>query len=138
MNDLIALSRSPSITRSAYVCALFALMPLAYGVHAIAHDESPGYRSMAAFAISASGVVCAILLLKLNRFARPAFACFWISLVIAASYSWVVVRASYDYRGLLGIGALAFCGLGVWGAINDSWPRSVARLNNSPERAREG
>ena len=138
MNDQIALVRPPPITRSAYICALVALVLLAYGFHHMSDGGAVGYSGMAAFVLSANGILCAYLLLAVNRFARLSFAIFWIVLVSAAGYSWAVRRATYDYVGVIGIGCLAFFGLGVWDAINSSWPRSGARSNTSLERTREG
>ena len=138
MTDQTALPRPPPITRSAYLCIFFALVPLAYAVQAKAYGAAVGYPGIAALAIAACGGVCAFLLLSLNRFARLLFMLFWLLLISAAVYSWAVLRATYDYRGLLGIIFLASCGLALWSAINRNWPRSGARSNKSLERTRGG
>jgi hypothetical protein len=138
MTEQIALSRPPPITRSAYICAFFALLPLAYAVQAMANGAAVGNPGLAALAIAVGGGVCTFLLLTLNRLARLAFAAFWLLLIAAASYSWAVLRTTHDNRGLFGIAFLACCGLMLFNTINRNWPRSGARSNTSLERAREG
>jgi len=137
MTQQITLPRPPSITRSAYICAFFALVPLAYALQATAYGVAVGNTGIAALVIAAGGGFCTFLLLKLNRFARFAFAAFWFLLVGAAAYSWAVLRTTHDYRGALGLIFLASCGLVLWSTINRSWPRDGARSNTSLERTRE-
>lgn len=119
--------RPPQITRSAYISAFIALLPLAFTAQAQAHGADVGIALSASVVIAAGGFLCTFLLLSLNRFARLAFVAVWLMLLGAAGYSWAYLRHIHDYRGAMALVALASCGLVLWNTINRNWPRGGER-----------
>lgn len=138
MTEQVSTPRPRQITRSAYICAFFALFPLAYTIQAMAYGVAVGKAGIATVAIAAGGCVCTFLLLSLNRLALVAFALFWLLLIGAASYSWAALNTSHDARGLLGILFLVASGVVLWTTIHRNWPSSGARSNLHIERTHDG
>lgn len=123
MSDPIARHRPPPITRSAFVCGGISVLLIAIVAQASLSGEEVGSAGIGTLVVGTAGLVCTFMLLTLNRFARIGFVAFWLILLGAAIYSWAFLRPTRDYGALIGVIALAGCGVVLWRTIRQSWPR---------------
>jgi hypothetical protein len=137
MTPTAAPIRPRQVTNAANACAAAALALLIftarwillslYSPNFASAPRPPAIRSLGLslviFLLSAMGLTAWYMLLKLHRYALLSFEVFWLSLVGCASFAYIFLRRTHDFRGVVFICVFILAGAFFWRSLKLNLPR---------------